>query len=113
MHDIRKKIEKLEDVDGFIAAGAFNARGELMEEFSLAGTLNLEEICDLTSEALKKAGALSDASGLGKIRFLQMTSKRMNILAQCIGSRPDDSARAVAHIILVLGSDGGAALGKL
>ncbi len=113
MPHIREKIQKLKDVDGFVAAGVFDSRGELIEELSLAGELNLAEIGDMTSETLKKSRKLADSVGIGELRFLQMTSNGANILARRLNDSVDASARAIAHIALVLGPRGATALGKL
>ncbi len=112
MH-LRESIEKLENVDGFVAAGVFGEQGELIEELSLAGNLNLKEIGALTSEALKKTLQLTGSMGAGSTRFLHMTSTTSNILARCLSNRPDASSRTIAHIVLVLGPRGATALGKL
>ncbi len=113
MHHIRETIEKLKNVDGFVAAGVFDDRGVLIEELSLAGDLKLADMGLLTSEALKKTHDLAISMGAGKMRFLQMTSTTANILAQCLSNRFDASTKAIAHIVLVLGPRGATALGKL
>lgn len=113
MNHIREKIEKLKNVDGFVAAGVFDARGEAVEEISLAGGLKLAEIGDLTGEAFKKARKLADSMGIGTTRFLQMTSGGANILARSLDNRPTGPDPEIPYIVLVLGPRGATALGKL
>ena len=113
MDDIKEKLEGLEHVDGFIAAGAMDAKGVLMVQFSPVKEVRWKEISGITSDVLRKTQKFADIIGIGKTRFVHITSSEGNILAQCLEKRPNDSATTVDRIVVFLSPKGNTALGKL
>jgi predicted regulator of Ras-like GTPase activity (Roadblock/LC7/MglB family) len=113
MDDIKEKLERLESVDGFIAAGAVDAEGALIDQTLSVKEVPLNEICDIAGEVLKKTQKLSNAIGIGKTRFIHITLSEGSILSQSLGKHSDGLAPKVDRIVLFLCSKGNTALGKL
>ena len=113
MDDIIIKLEGLEEVDGFIAAGAIDTEGALVGQFSSMNEVRWKKICDIAGDVLKKTQTFTDVIGIGKTRFIHITLSEGNILAQCLEKRPNDSAPTIYLIVVFLSPKGNTALGKL
>ena len=100
-------------MDGFIAAGAIDAEGALMVQFSPVKEVQWKEICDITGDVLKKTQKFADVIGIGKTHFVHIISSEGNILAQCLEKRPNDLLPTVDRIVVFLSPKGNTALGKL
>lgn len=100
-------------MDGFIAAGAIDAEGALMGQFSPVKEVQWKKICDITGDVLKKTQTLADVIGIGKTRFVHITLSEGNILAQCLEKRLNDSVPTIDRIVVFLSPKGNTALGKL
>jgi predicted regulator of Ras-like GTPase activity (Roadblock/LC7/MglB family) len=113
MDDIREKLEKLERVDGFIAAGAIDSKGSLVAQFSTIKRVRWNDICDITSDVFNKTQSLTDVTGIGETRFVHIKMPEGNILAQCLDKMSDDSAAKIDRIFIFLSPKGNTALGKM
>ena len=117
MADMRKELEKLESVDGFMAAGVFNREGELVAQQSQAKKAKPSEVCGVISGALAKCCKLVAVLGVGQAQFLNVIAPQANILAVCLPGETlfaaDGDNGIVGHIMLILGPGGNTALGKI
>jgi hypothetical protein len=113
MDEIIEKLGKLEQVDGFIAAGAIDSEGSLIAQFSTVNQVRWKEICDTTGDVFNKTQRLADVTGIGDTRFVHLELPEGNILAEYLDKRPNNSATAIDLIVVYLGPKGNTALGKM
>lgn len=113
---MKEALARLKELDGFIAAGAFSAEGEMLAEVS-SSDMHLAEVGALANDVLLKAQKSTDIMGVGRGNVIHIAAPKANILVRCLNENTDFSAneagRAHVHLVLVLAADGNIALGKM
>lgn len=113
---IIKELEAFKDVDGFIAAGAFTANGEMLADVSTSD-IKLAELGSLANDVLLKAQKSTDIMGVGRGNLIHIIAPKANIIARCLNENTDyadnQPGRAHIHLVLVLGAEANIAMGKL
>lgn len=116
MATIEDAMNRLQDVNGFLAVGAFSPAGELLAEVSKSN-VNLAEIGALANDVLLKSQKSTDIMGVGRGNMIHIMAPRAQILVRCLNENPDFATSAPGHahvhMVLVLAADGSIALGKL
>lgn len=113
MNDIESKLEKLEQVDGFVAAGAVDVEGKLLAHYTPVKKIQWDDICDISNKVLSRTQMLAGTIGIGTPLFVQITSSGGHILSQCLSDISDSNDSSINRIILFLAIEGNAALGKV
>ena len=113
---MKEALSRLKDLDGFLAAGAFSAGGELLEQISMSD-LHLPEVGALANDVLLKAQKSTDIMGVGRGNLIHVVAPKANILVRCLNENTDFAAdepgRVHVHLVLVMAPDGNIALGKM
>ncbi len=113
MNNIESKLEKLEQVDGFIAAGAVDVEGKLMAHYTPVKKIKWDDICDISDKVLTRTQMLAGTIGIGTPLFVQITSSGGHILSQCLSDISDSNGSSINRVILFLDTEGNTALGKV
>jgi CheY-like chemotaxis protein len=116
MANMEEVMQKLKDVSGFLAVGAFSPQGEMLGSVASAG-MNLGELGALANDVLLKAQKSTDIMGVGRGNMVHITAPKANILVRCLNENTDFSAnepgRAHVHMVLILEAEGNLAMGKM
>ncbi|MCK4508246.1 MAG: response regulator [Desulfuromonadales bacterium] len=115
-NNMKESLARLKDLDGFIAAGAFSAEGEMLAEVS-SSDMHLAEVGALANDVLLKAQKSTDIMGVGRGNVVHIAAPKANILVRCLNENTDyssnEAGRAHVHLVLVMEADGNIALGKM
>lgn len=116
MANIAEILEKFKVVDGFQAAGAFSANGEMVAECNIKG-INLAELGALANDVLLKAQKTTEIMNVGRGQLVHVEAPKAHVICRCLNEATDFAAtsagRAHVHIILILEKDGNVAMGKM
>jgi len=103
-----EKLRSLQELDGFLAAGAFSHTGSCLAEVNGNGT-KIAEIGRLANEVLLEAQKSTDVMGVGRGDMVHIAAPQANILARCYNENPDlhtgEPGKAHVHVVLVLDDD--------
>jgi len=112
---MKEILEKLREIDGFVAVGAFTSQGELLGE--VTNGIPLMEIGALANDVLLKSQKSTDIMGVGRGNQIQITAPKATILVRCLNENTDfasnEPGRAHVHMVLVMNPEGNVALGKM
>lgn len=116
MSDIKEVLEKFKVVDGFQAVGAFSPNGEMVAECNTSG-INLGELGALANDVLLKAQKTTEVMNVGRGQLVHVEAPKAHVIARCLNEATDFAStatgRAHVHMVLILGTDGNVAMGKM
>ena len=116
MADIKEVLEKFKVIDGFQAVGAFSPNGEMVAEYNAAG-LKLNELGALANDVLLKAQKTTEIMNVGRGQMVHVEAPKAHVICRCLNEATDFSStasgRAHVHMVLILGTDGNVAMGKM
>lgn len=116
MANVKEILEKFKMVDGFQAVGAFSPNGEMVAECNVAGT-NLAELGALANDVLLKAQKTTEIMNVGRGQMVHVEAPKAHVICRCLNEATDFSAtatgRAHVHMVLILGTEGNLAMGKM
>ena len=116
MGKLEDTLNKLRDIDGFMAAGVFTPNGELAAQVSTAN-LKLEEIGSLANDVLLKAQKATDIMNVGRGQIVHIEAPKAHVIARCLNEADNFSesqtGKAHIHMIMLLSKDANLAMGKL
>lgn len=109
-------LNKLRDVEGFMAVGVFTPNGEMAAQVNIAN-LKLAEIGSLANDVLLKAQKATDVMNVGRGQVVHIEAPKAHVIARCYNEADDFSqsqaGKAHIHIIMLLAKDANLAMGKI
>ena len=108
--DLKKHLEKLSGIKGYLGSGVFTPNGEMLEGTSMISGIHQELAGAAINDTLLHAQDMTEDIGMGRADFLQIDSD-MGIVI--IRNYNDDENDVHFHTILYLRKDGNIAMGKL
>jgi predicted regulator of Ras-like GTPase activity (Roadblock/LC7/MglB family) len=116
MTAIAEIIDRLESVDGFVAAGAFTSGGELIGELSISAT-RLVAAGNSIIDLIHKARRATNAMNIGECETVHIaTTKAQVLMRSSISDDGKHAARASPFglcLVLVISPDGNVGLGRI
>ena len=116
MSDMKEVLEKFKVIDGFQAVGAFSPNGEMVAECNTSG-VNLAELGALANDVLLKAQKTTEIMNVGRGQLVHVEAPKAHVIARCLNEATDyattSSGRAHVHMVLIIGTDGNVAMGKM
>lgn len=116
MAELTEILEKFKSVDGFQAVGVFSPNGEMVAECNNAG-INLAELGALANDVLLKAQKTTEIMNVGRGQLVHVEAPKAHVICRCLNEATDfastSSGRAHVHMVLILGTDGNVAMGKM
>ena len=116
MAEIKEVLEKFKVVDGFQAVGAFSPNGEMVAECNVAG-IKLGELGALANDVLLKAQKTTEIMNVGRGQMVHVEAPKAHVICRCLNEATDFSStasgRAHVHMVLILGTEGNVAMGKM
>ena len=116
MADIKEVLEKFKMIDGFQAVGAFSPNGEIVAECNATG-IKLGELGALANDVLLKAQKTTEIMNVGRGQMVHVEAPKAHVICRCLNEATDyastSSGRAHVHMVLILGTDGNVAMGKM
>lgn len=116
MSNLEETLNKLRDVEGFMAIGVFTPNGEMAAQVTTAN-LKLAEIGSLANDVLLKAQKATDVMNVGRGQVVHIEAPKAHVIARCLNEADDFSqtqaGKAHIHLILLLSKDANLAMGKI
>ncbi len=116
MAQIEEILEKLKDVDGFMAVGIFTPNGEMASQVNSSG-IKIAEVGALANDVLLKAQKATGMMEVGRGKTVHVEAPKAHVIAMCLNENADFSAteagKAHIHVVLILAKDGNLAMAKI
>jgi CheY-like chemotaxis protein len=116
MAELKEVLEKFKMIDGFQAVGAFSPNGEMVAECNATG-IKLDELGALANDVLLKAQKTTEIMNVGRGQLVHVEAPKAHVICRCLNEATDfastASGRAHVHMVLILGTDGNVAMGKM
>jgi len=116
MGKLEDTLNKLVDVDGFLAAGIFSPNGELVAQVNKTD-MKLAEIGSIANDVLLKAQKATDVMAVGRGNSVHVQAPKAHVIARCLNENTDfsntEAGKAHIHMVLMLNHDGNLAMGKM
>lgn len=116
MGKMEECLEKLQDVDGFIAAGVFTPNGEMAGQVNRS-SMKLGEVGSIANDVLLKAQKATDLMNVGRGNMVHVESPKAHIFARCLNENTDFSqtqaGKAHVHMVMMVEKDGNLAMSKI
>ena len=116
MGKLEDTLNRLRDIDGFMAAGIFTPNGEMAAQVNTAG-LKLAEVGSLANDVLLKAQKATDVMNVGRGQVVHIEAPKAHIIARCLNEADDFSqsqaGKAHIHLIMLMAKDANLAMGKI
>ena len=116
MSKIEDILNKLRDIEGFMAVGVFTPNGEMAAQVNIAN-LKLAEIGSLANDVLLKAQKATDVMNVGRGQIVHIEAPKAHVIARCLNEADDFSetqaGKAHIHLIMLLSKDANLAMGKI
>lgn len=116
MGKLEDTLNKLVDVDGFLAAGIFSPNGELVAQVNKSD-LKLLEIGSIANDVLLKAQKATDVMAVGRGNAVHIEAPKAHVIARCLNENTDfsitEAGKAHIHMVLMLDRDCNLAMGKI
>lgn len=116
MSKLEDTLNKLRDIEGFMAAGVFTPNGEMAGQVSTT-SLKLAEIGSLANDVLLKAQKATDIMNVGRGQVVHIEAPKAHVIARCLNEADDFSenqaGKAHIHLIMLLSKDANLAMGKI
>ncbi len=110
--NVRQKLSRLAEIDGFAGAALFTPDGRLLAKCEPVD-INIELLGSLANNVLRTAEKVSCDMGCGRSHFTFMHTEKVLILLRCLneGKNPLETELGKCHIHLVLFIDNPESLG--
>lgn len=109
-------LEKFKGVDGFMAAGIFSPRGELLAEVNVSD-IKIAEIGALANDVLLKAQKATELMGVGRGQLVHVEAPKAHLLARCLNEAANvgetSAGKAHLHVVAAIRSNGNLAMAKM
>ncbi len=116
MKAIQDALEKLKEVDGFMAVGVFSPNGEMAAQVNSTG-VKIEELGALANEVLLKAQKATEMMQVGRGQIVHVEAPKAHVIARCLNEATDFSTtaagRAHVHMVLILAKECNLAMAKM
>jgi CheY-like chemotaxis protein len=116
MSKIDDSLNKLRDIEGFMAVGVFTPNGELAASVT-STNIKLAEIGSLANDVLLKAQKATDLMNVGRGQLVHVEAPKAHIIARCLNEADNFSdtqaGKAHIHLVLMLTKDANLAMGKI
>ena len=116
MSKVEETLNKLRDIEGFMAVGVFTPNGELAAEVNTSN-LKLAEIGSLANDVLLKAQKATDVMNVGRGQVVHVEAPKAHVIARCLNEADDFSqsqaGKAHIHLVMLLAKDANLAMGKI
>ena len=116
MSKIDDSLNKLRDIEGFMAVGVFTPNGELAAQVT-STNIKLAEIGSLANDVLLKAQKATDLMNVGRGQLVHVEAPKAHIIARCLNEADNfsetQSGKAHIHLVLMLTKDANLAMGKI
>lgn len=116
MSKIEDTLNKLSEIEGFMAAGVFTPNGEMAAQVTTSN-MKLAEIGSLANDVLLKAQKATDLMNVGRGQTVHIEAPKAHIIARCLNEAEDFSdtqaGKAHIHLVLLLSKDANLAMGKI
>ncbi len=116
MGQLEDILNKLRDIEGFMAVGVFTPNGEMAAQVNTAN-LKLAEIGSLANDVLLKAQKATDVMNVGRGQIVHIEAPKAHVIARCLNEADDFSetqaGKAHIHLIMLLSKDANLAMGKI
>ena len=107
--DLKKHLEKLSGIKGYLGSGVFTPNGEMLEGTSMISGIHQELAGAAINDTLLHAQDMTEDIGMGRADFLQIDSDMGTVITRCYNDNKDIHF----HAVLYLKRDGNIAMGKL
>jgi CheY-like chemotaxis protein len=116
MGKAEEMLEKLKDIEGFMAVGIFTPNGELAAQINVSN-MKLAEIGSLANDVLLKAQKATDVMNVGRGQVIHIEAPKAHVIARCLNEADDFSqtqaGKAHIHLVMLLSKDANLAMGKI
>jgi hypothetical protein len=116
MGKAEEMLDKLKDIEGFMAVGIFTPNGELAAQVNVSN-MKLAEICSLANDVLLKAQKATNVMNVGRGQVIHIEAPKAHIIARCLNEADDFSqtlaGKAHIHLVMLLSKDANLAMGKI
>jgi CheY-like chemotaxis protein/predicted regulator of Ras-like GTPase activity (Roadblock/LC7/MglB family) len=116
MSKIEDTLNKLSEIEGFMAVGVFTPNGEMAAQVTTSN-VKLVEIGSLANDVLLKAQKATDLMNVGRGQIVHIEAPKAHIIARCLNEAEDFSdtqaGKAHIHLVLLLSKDANLAMGKI
>jgi predicted regulator of Ras-like GTPase activity (Roadblock/LC7/MglB family) len=106
--DLKKHLEKLSTIKGYLGSGVFTGSGEMLEGTSMISGIHQELAGAAINDTLLHAQEMTEDIGMGKADFLQIDSDMGTVITRCF-----HKGDIHFHTVLYLKKEGNIAMGKL
>lgn len=106
--NLKKHLETLSGIKGYLGSGVFTSTGEMLEGTSMISGIHQELAGAAINDTLLHAQDMTEDIGMGRADFLQIDSDMGTVITRCY-NRGD----VHFHTVLYLKKDGNIAMGKL
>ena len=106
--DLKRHLEGLSKVKGYLGSGVFTNTGELLEGTSMISGIHQELAGAAVNDTLLHAQEMTKDVGMGRADFLQIDSDMGIIFTRC-----HNVGDVHFHTVVYLKKDGNVAMGKL
>ncbi|MBN2693774.1 hypothetical protein JXR93_03845 [bacterium] len=107
--DLKRHIEPLSKINGYLGSGVFTPTGELLEGNSMISGIHHELAGAAVNDTLLHAQEMINSIGMGHSNFLQIDSDLGIVLTRCFNNKQNKHF----HTVLYLRKDGNVAMAKL
>ncbi|MBN2693773.1 hypothetical protein JXR93_03840 [bacterium] len=107
--DLKRHLEPLSRINGYLGAGVFTPTGELLEGTSMISGIHHELAGAAINDTLLHAQEMTQSIGMGNTSFIQIDSDMGIVLARSYNNRQDKHF----HTVLYVRKDGNIAMAKL
>ncbi|MBU1565246.1 MAG: response regulator [Proteobacteria bacterium] len=116
MSNLEETLNKMRDIEGFMAVGVFTPNGEMAAQVTTSN-LKLAEIGSLANDVLLKAQKATDVMNVGRGQVVHIEAPKAHVIARCLNEADDFSqsqaGKAHIHLVLLLAKDANLAMGKI
>lgn len=116
MGKLEDTLNKMVDVDGFLAVGIFSPNGELVAQVNKSD-MKLAEIGSIANDVLLKAQKATEVMAVGLGNVVHVQAPKAHVIARCLNENTDftntEAGKAHIHMVLMLDADGNLAMGKM
>lgn len=116
MGKLEDTLNKMVDVDGFLAVGIFSPNGELVAQVNKSD-MKLAEIGSIANDVLLKAQKATEVMAVGLGNVVHVQAPKAHVIARCLNENTDfthtEAGKAHIHMVLLLEQDGNLAMGKM
>lgn len=116
MGKLEDTLNRLADIEGFLAAGVFTPNGEMAVHVNKSN-MKLAEIGSLANDVLLKAQKATDIMNVGRGQLVHVEAPGAHVLARCHNENEDytqtQSGKAHIHMVMLMSRDGNLAMGKM